>query len=390
LASGISCGIKEDGKKDLCVIYSQYKAAAAAVFTQNSIKAAPILINMENIKEGYIRAVIVNSGNANSCTGEAGRTNALKILEIAAKRLSLPTNEVLIQSTGAIGLPLPMDRILPGIEKACSELSNHGGLDAAEAILTTDKCIKTITVGFEIDGEPVMMGGIAKGSTMIHPDMATMFSLIITDANISGNLLNKLFKSSIESTYNMISVDGDTSTNDMAVILASGASGSKPIDDSDENCKIFDYALNYVNTELAKMIARDGDGCTKLLEVKVINARSVEDARKCAKSVASSTLVKCGLYGNHPMWQDIMCSMGYSGAEFNTSDFDIFIQSGSSKLMLVEKACGIDFDDNMAEEILSRDLVDVVIDLKDGSSTAIAWGCDMGIDYIRANAYLDL
>jgi glutamate N-acetyltransferase / amino-acid N-acetyltransferase len=390
LASGISCGIKKDGKKDLCIIYSRYKAVAAAVFTKNKVKAAPLLINMENIKDGYIHAMIVNSGNANSCTGEDGRLNATKVLESAAKHLSLPPKEVLIQSTGAIGIPLPMEIIIPGIEKACSELSDHGGLAAAEAILTTDTSVKTITVEFEIDGKPVMMSGIAKGSTMIHPDMATMFSLIVTDASISSDLLNKFFKSSVESSYNMISVDGDTSTNDMAVILANGASGTSLIDNSDESCKIFDAALNYVNTELAKKIAKDGEGSTKLLEVNVVNARSVEDAKKCAKSVASSTLVKCGMYGSYPVWQDIICSIGYSGANFDTAAFDIFIKGDNSKLQLVKDACGYDFDDNKVKDLLSKDLVELIIDFKDGQNFATAWGCDMGVDYIKANAYLNI
>jgi glutamate N-acetyltransferase / amino-acid N-acetyltransferase len=390
LASGISCGIKKDGKKDLCIIYSRYKAVAAAVFTKNKVKAAPLLINMENIKDGYIHAMIVNSGNANSCTGEDGRLNATKVLESAAKHLSLPPKEVLIQSTGAIGIPLPMEIIIPGIEKACSELSDHGGLAAAEAILTTDTSVKTITVEFEIDGKPVMMSGIAKGSTMIHPDMATMFSLIVTDASISSDLLNKFFKSSVESSYNMISVDGDTSTNDMAVILANGASGTSLIDNSDESCKIFDAALNYVNTELAKKIAKDGEGSTKLLEVNVVNARSVEDAKKCAKSVASSTLVKCGMYGSYPVWQDIICSIGYSGANFDTAAFDIFIKGDNSKLQLVKDACEYDFDDNKVKDLLSKDLVELIIDFKDGQNFATAWGCDMGVDYIKANAYLNI
>jgi glutamate N-acetyltransferase / amino-acid N-acetyltransferase len=390
LASGISCGIKKDGKKDLCIIYSRYKAVAAAVFTKNKVKAAPLLINMENIKDGYIHAMIVNSGNANSCTGEDGRLNATKVLESAAKHLSLPPKDLLIQSTGAIGIPLPMEIIIPGIEKACSELSDHGGLAAAEAILTTDTSVKTITVEFEIDGKPVMMSGIAKGSTMIHPDMATMFSLIVTDASISSDLLNKFFKSSVESSYNMISVDGDTSTNDMAVILANGASGTSLIDNSDESCKIFDAALNYVNTELAKKIAKDGEGSTKLLEVNVVNARSVEDAKKCAKSVASSTLVKCGMYGSYPVWQDIICSIGYSGANFDTAAFDIFIKGDNSKLQLVKDACGYDFDDNKVKDLLSKDLVELIIDFKDGQNFATAWGCDMGVDYIKANAYLNI
>jgi glutamate N-acetyltransferase / amino-acid N-acetyltransferase len=390
LASGISCGIKKDGKKDLCVVYSRYKTVAAAVFTKNKVKAAPILINMENIKDGYIHAMIINSGNANSCTGENGRSNAMKILEATAKHLSLPPNEVLIQSTGAIGLPLPMEIVIPGIEKACSELSDQGGFAAAEAILTTDSSVKLITVEFKIDNKPVMMSGFAKGSTMIHPDMATMFSFIVTDANISSNLLNKLFKSSVESTYNMISVDGDTSTNDMAVILANGASGTNLIDVSDENIKIFDAALNYVNTELAKMIAKDGEGSTKLLEVHVVNARSLEDARKCAKSVASSTLVKCGMFGSYPVWQDIICSIGYSGADFNAVEFDIFIQDTSSKLQLVKDACGFDFNDTLVKTLLSKELVEIIIDLKDGQYNATAWGCDMGFGYIKANAYLKI
>lgn len=389
LASGIASGIKKEGKKDLCVIYSKYKASAAAVFTTNKIKGAPLCISMENIKNENTQAIVINSGNANSCTGDEGISNANKVLGTAAKCLKLTTSEVLLQSTGALGTQLPMDTIIPGIEKVCSLLSEHGGFDAAEAILTTDTIIKTLAVEFEIQGKKVIMAGIAKGSTMIHPNMATLTAIIVTNLSISKRMLEKAFKASVKNSYNMISVDGDTSTNDMAILLANGEAGNKQIEEENEEYKIFHDALDFMTIELAKLIVGDGEGSTKLLEVKVVHAKSVEDAKKCAKAIASSSLIKCGMFGSYPGFGDIACALGYSGADFKPGAFDIYIQSGAAKLQLVKNAAKADFNQDNAKTMLSNKLIELIIDLKDGEESGTAWGCDMGLDYVKKNAYLD-
>jgi glutamate N-acetyltransferase / amino-acid N-acetyltransferase len=388
LASGIASGIKADGKKDLCVIYSKYKANATAVFTTNRIKGAPILIDMENIKGENIQAVVVNSGNANSCTGEEGISNARKMLEAAAQYLKLNPEEVLIQSTGAMAVQLPMDKLIPGIEKACSLVSEYGGFDAAEAILTTDTKIKTLAVEFEIQGKKVIIAGIAKGSTMIHPNMATMFSVIATSANISKTMLEKAFKTCVEKSYNMISIDGDTSTNDMAAVLANGASGNELIEEENKDFKIFEDTLKFVSIELAKKITVDGEGATKLLEIQVMHAKTVDEAKKCAKTIAASTLVKCAMFGSYPAYSDIACAIGYSGVDFKLDDYDIFIQSGDNKLQLLKNAVKAEFDQDHAKAILSQSLVTVIVDLKNGEENSTSWGCDMSRDYVKANAYL--
>jgi glutamate N-acetyltransferase / amino-acid N-acetyltransferase len=389
LASGISCGIKNNGQKDICVIYSKYKAVSAAVFTTNAVKGAPILIDMENITSANTQAIVVNSGNANSCTGEEGILNARKMLEVATQCLNLATQEVLIESTGALGTQLPMDKLIPGIYKACSELSEKGGLDAAEAIWTTDTTIKTLVVEFTLQGKKVLVGGIAKGSTMIHPNMATLFAAVVTSANISKPMLNKAFRSSVEKSFNMISIDGDTSTNDMAVVLANGTAGNDLITNENEDFKLFQEALDILNIELAKMISRDGEGATKLLEVQVVGAKSLEDAKRCAKSVVSSTLIKSAMFGSHPAFPDISCALGYSGANFNPNNFDIVIQGGDKRLEVIRNAININFDNNMAKFILANDRVTVVVDLKTGQESSTAWGCDLTPDYVNANAYLN-
>ncbi|MCX7711454.1 MAG: bifunctional glutamate N-acetyltransferase/amino-acid acetyltransferase ArgJ [Clostridia bacterium] len=388
LASGIASGIKKDGKKDLSVIYSKYNAAAAAVFTTNRVKGAPILVSMENIQNENTRAIIVNSGNANSCTGEEGIANAYKMVATAAGALNISPKEVLIQSTGALAIQIPMDIVIPGIGKACSSLTEQGGFDAAEAILTTDTRIKTHAVEYELGGKTVRMAGIAKGSTMIHPNMATMFSCVVTNASIAKPMLVKALKTSIQKSYHMISVDGDTSTNDMAVVLANGEAGNTLIDCENEEFKVFQNALDSVNIELAKMIAKDGEGSTKLLEIEVIHGKSVKDAERCARSVASSNLVKCAMFGSYPACPDILCALGNSGADFTPENVDLFLKNGNSQLQLVKNAMNENFDENLVKSILSKDLVTLVVDLKGGEGRATAWGCDMGFEYVKANAYL--
>jgi glutamate N-acetyltransferase / amino-acid N-acetyltransferase len=388
LALGIACGIKNDGKKDLCVIYSKYKTNAAAAFTKNKVKGAPVILNTENIKGDNIQAIVINSGNANSCTGEQGIKNAYKMCESTAKALKLLPKEILVASTGALGIQLPMELLIPGIEKACSMLEQGNGKDAAEAILSTDTTSKTIAVEFEIEGKKVSMAGMAKGSTMIHPNMGTLLAFVVTDGNIAKPMLDKALKESVAMSFNMISVDGDTSTNDMAVVLANGASGHTIITEEGENYKSFLEALCFVNTELAKKIAKDGEGSSKLLEVNVHNAKTMEDARKCAKAVVSSNLVKCGLFGRVANWPDIICALGYSGADFNPDSINMNISNGTEELQLVKEGCGTGFCKDAAEQLLSKDNIKITIDLRGGIYSAAAWGCDLTYDYVKTNAYM--
>lgn len=386
-ATGMTAGLKKSGRKDLALIYSEEKAVAAAVFTQNLVKAAPILLNMKNIKSENIQAIIINSGNANACTGEEGYQNAVRMTEIVSKELNLLPNEVLIESTGIIGVQLDMDKIEKGLKKITVKLDTDGGYDAGEAIMTTDTFPKNIAVKIKIDGKEVIIGGVAKGSGMIHPDMATMLSFLTTDVSIDKELLQKAFSTSSDKTYNMISVDGDTSTNDMAGILANGAAGNKKItDENSEDYKIFKEALDYVNEELAKLIAKDGEGATKLIEVTTKNAKTMKDARKVAKSVITSSLFKAAVFGSDPNWGRILCAVGYSGAELSVNNVDIFIKGHKDMVQVAKNGMGIKFKEDVAEKILGEEKVGVIIDLHDGDFDAVAWGCDLTYDYVRINA----
>ena len=386
-ATGMTAGLKKSGRKDLALIYSEEKAVAAAVFTQNLVKAAPILLNMKNIKSENIQAIIINSGNANACTGEEGYQNAVKMTEIVSKELDLLPNEVLIESTGIIGVQLDMDKIEKGLKKIVGKLDTDGGYDAGEAIMTTDTFPKNIAVKIKIDGKEVTIGGMAKGSGMIHPDMATMLSFLTTDVSIDKELLQKAFSGSSDKTYNMISVDGDTSTNDMAGILANGTAGNKKItDENSEDYKTFKEALDYVNEELAKSIAKDGEGATKLIEVTTKNAKTMKDARKVAKSVITSSLFKAAVFGSDPNWGRILCAVGYSGADLSVNNVDIFIKGQKNMVQVAKNGMGIKFKEDEAEKILEEEKVGAIIDLHDGDFDAVAWGCDLTYDYVRINA----
>jgi len=384
-AVGIHCGIKKNGKKDLAIIYSEKPAVAAGVFTKNKVKAAPLQITMENINNEGIQGIIVNSGNANACTGEKGLANGLDMVNTLAKTLNIDSKQVLVGSTGIIGVPLPMNIIIPGIKKASSLLSKKGGKDAAEAIMTTDSFPKMMTVEIEIDGKRIYISGIAKGSGMIHPNMATMLGFIVTDINISKEMLTKALKDSVSDSYNMISVDGDTSTNDMVIALANGVATNKKIDTINDDYLKFKEALDFVNIELAKMIAKDGEGATKLIEVSLLNARSKEDAKLCAKSVISSNLVKSAFFGCDANWGRIMCSLGYSDGSFNPDKVDVFFESKEGNIQLVNNGMGLNFDEEKALKILKNDYVKIIIDLKDGVFNSKAWGCDLSYDYVKIN-----
>ncbi len=386
-AAGITAGLKKSGKKDLALIYSEYKAVSAAVFTKNLVKAAPILVDMENIKSENTQAIIVNSGNANACTGEDGYKNAKKMTEIIAEKLNLHPTEVLVESTGIIGVQMDMEKVSSGLEKIVSELSEDGGHNAGEAIMTTDTFPKNLAVKMEIGGKAVTIAGIAKGSGMIHPDMATMLAFLVTDVSIDKKLLQKVFSKSTDDSYNMVSVDGDTSTNDMAGILANGAAGNTKItDENSEEFKIFKEALNFVNKELAKSIAKDGEGATKLIEVTTKNARTMEDAKKVSKSVITSSLFKAAVFGSDANWGRILCAVGYSGAELIVDKIEIFIKGEDKIIQVAKNGMGIDFGEEEVEKILKEEKVGVIVNLNDGNYDATAWGCDLTYDYVKINA----
>ncbi|RKD32556.1 bifunctional ornithine acetyltransferase/N-acetylglutamate synthase [Thermohalobacter berrensis] len=386
-AIGIHCGIKKNEKKDLCIIYSEKPAVAVGTFTQNKVKAAPVLITMKNINSINPQAIVINSGNANACTGKKGLEDALTMAKVTAESLDLLPEKVLVSSTGIIGVPLPISKIVSGIESACNLLTNSkgDGYSAAEAIMTTDSHPKKITVEIIIDNKPILISAIAKGSGMIHPNMATMLSFITTNANISKNMLSKALRESVDDSYNMISVDGDTSTNDMVLILANASAENQIIDKVDDNYFKFKEALDYVNKELAKMIAQDGEGATKLIEVSVYNARTLKDAKLCAKSVISSNLLKSAIFGSDANWGRIMCSLGYSGGNFNPEKVDITIKNSKNTIQLVENGVGVSFNENLAKNILEEKSVNIIIDLHDGEYDATAWGCDLSYEYVKIN-----
>ena len=384
-SSGIHSGVKKS-KKDLCVIFSEVPATSAGVFTKNKVQAAPVVLDIENIKNEKSQAIVVNSGNANACTGEQGLSNAKLMAQKTAQCLGIDEKSVLVSSTGIIGMQLPMDKITSGIEKACSVLSVDGGDDSAHAIMTTDSYTKQIAVQFEIDGKEIFIGGIAKGSGMIHPNMGTMLSFITTNINIEKDMLSNMLKDSIEDSCNMISVDGDTSTHDTVIILANGLAQNKTISKEDDSYCKFKEALDYVNKELSKMIAGDGEGSTKLIEAHVFNSPSKEEAKLCAKSVITSSLVKAAFFGNNTNWGRILCALGYSGADIAPEKVDIFFKDDSDSIQIAENGVGIDFDEEKAQKILNSGHVTITIDLKMGEFSATAWGCDLSYDYIKVNA----
>lgn len=384
LASGIFAGIKKS-KKDVALIYSEKVANAVAVFTTNKVKAAPVLLDMKRIEKGIAQAIIINSGNANACTGEKGFEDAVNMAKKVSQLLKIDEENVLVCSTGVIGAPLPMEKVLKGIEAAAENLSTEGGYQAAEAIMTTDTFLKGVTAKFVIEGKIVTMAGFAKGSGMIHPNMATMLSFILTDASITKVALNKAFKETVDKTYNMISVDGDMSTNDTAVILANGEAQNKIIEEGTHEFDVFYNALEYVNKTLAKLIVKDGEGATKFMEVNVINAKTEKDARLAAKSIVNSNLVKTAIFGEDANWGRILAAVGYSGADFDASRVDIYLKSVKGEIKVCENGGYIFFDEALAKEILKEKEITVTVDMKAGEYSATSWGCDLSYDYVKIN-----
>ncbi len=381
-AAGVACGIRKSGKKDLALVYSQVPAQGAAVYTLNKFQAAPLQITREHLQDGIAQAIVVNSGVANACMGEQGLKSAKEMAQVAAEALQIKTEDVVVASTGVIGVPLPMDLVTKGIKEASKALSSDGGTDAAEAIMTTDLIVKEVACEVEIGGKTVTIGAMAKGSGMIHPNMATMLGFITTDANIESKCLQKVLQSATDASFNMISVDGDTSTNDMVVILANGLAGNPKITMESEHLQEFERAITDICTILAKKIAQDGEGATKLIEVEVTGALSLEDARKGARAICSSNLVKTAIFGEDANWGRIVTALGYSGAQVDPLKVDVYL----GDLLVAQKGTGLYFDEEKAREILKQKEVKLKVDLNLGSAEAKAWGCDLSYDYVKINA----
>ena len=382
-AAGISCGIKKRNKKDLALIYSEVPARAAALFTTNQIKAAPLKVSAEHIKDGEAQVIVINSGCANAATGKKGLRDAKEMAGITAEELSIKKEDVLVASTGTIGTFLPMDKITKGIKEAKGKLSREGGGDAAQAIMTTDTFSKEVAVELELGNRKVIIGGMAKGAGMISPLLATMLSFITTDAAISGELLRKALKASIDRSFNMITVDGEESTNDMVIILANGLAGNEEIDKENENFKKFSSGLDEVTLKLAKMIVKDGEGATKFIEVEVKNTLELQDAQKIAFSIANSPLVKTAVFGEDANWGRIMVAIGNSGVEIEEEKIDIYL----GDLKLASKGCGIKYSEEEAKKILKEKEIKIIVDLKLGEKSAKVWTCDLTTEYVKINAH---
>jgi glutamate N-acetyltransferase/amino-acid N-acetyltransferase len=380
-ASGMACGLKKDKKKDLAIVCSEDIAASAGVFTTNIVKGHSLQVTMEHLKSGYATAVIINSGNANACVGEQGYKDAKEIAEIASEYLECTPDNILLGSTGVIGVHLNMDVIRPAIEALVSNMSLDGGHDAAEAIMTTDLIPKEIAVEFEVQENSVIIGGMAKGSGMIHPQMATMIGVITTDANISRSLLNKALIEVVKNTFNRVSVDGDTSVCDMVIIMANGLADNPAIITENEDYEKFRKSLNYVCTELSKMIARDGEGATKFIEIIAEGAATEEDAYKIVSAVAKSPLVKTSLFGEDANWGRILTAAGYSGAAFNPENIDIYI----GDLLVCKNGAAVNFDEKEARSILKEKEIEITLKLGEGKFSDKMWTCDLSYDYVKIN-----
>lgn len=388
-AAGFYAGIKKGNKKDMAMVYSQAPCTIAGTFTTNIVKAAPVKWDQKLVYGGGgAHAVVVNSGIANACTGEEGYACCRKMAEAAAEALGIGMEEVLVASTGVIGRQLPMDVIRAGVKDLALLLSDsrEAAMTAAEAIMTTDTVKKEVAVSVEIGGKPVTVGGMCKGSGMIHPNMCTMLSFVTTDAAISKDMLQKALSEDVTDTYNMISVDGDTSTNDTVLVLANGLAQNQEITAEGEDYQSFLKALHYVNLELAKKMAGDGEGATALFEVKVIGAATKEQARLLAKSVVCSNLTKAAIYGHDANWGRILCAMGYSGAEFDPEKVDLYFESAAGSLQIIENGVAADYSEDTAAKILSEKAVTAIADIKMGEASATAWGCDLTYDYVKINA----
>lgn len=388
-AASTAAGIKYENRKDMALIVSECPAVSAGTFTSNVVKAAPVKWDMKMVAEQECaRAVVVNAGIANACTGEEGMEYCQKTAEKVEELFGIPANQALVASTGVIGMQLPMDKLAAGIAVMAQELDNtaESGHQAACAIMTTDTKPKEAAATFEIDGKTVTVGGMCKGSGMIHPNMCTMLGFVTTDLAISKELLQEALREDVKDTFNMISVDGDTSTNDTVLLLANGMAGNAKLTKKDENYRKFVEALNYVNTALARMMAGDGEGATALFETKVIHADTKEHAKILAKSVICSSLTKAAIYGHDANWGRILCALGYSGVSFEPEKIELFFESCSGRIQIYKDGVATDYSEEEATKILSDEEVTVLVDMKMGEAEATAWGCDLTHEYVSINA----
>ena len=388
LASGLNAGIKNQTKKDMAMVFSSTPCAAAGVFTTNLVKAAPVKWDKEIVTTSpYVQAVVVNSGIANACTGAEGLGYCADTAAEAAAALNIPKTAVLVASTGVIGKQLPIDKIKSGVTALSNVLgsSREDAKLAAEAIMTTDTKSKEVACTLELGGKQVTVAGMCKGSGMIHPNMCTMLCFVTTDAAISHELLQKALSEDVVDTFNMISVDGDTSTNDTVLVMANGQAENTPITEEGEDYKTFCEALHFVMLELSKKIAGDGEGCTCLFEATVIGAKDKNQARTIAKSVVCSSLTKAAVFGHDANWGRILCAMGYSGAQFDPEVVDIWLESKAGTIKIVENGIATDYSEETATKILSEEEVIAKMDIKEGNETATAFGCDLTYEYVKIN-----
>ena len=384
-ASGVHCGIRKNRtKRDIALIVSDVRATAAGVYTTNLVKGAPLTVTKKHIADGYAQAIICNSGNANTCNAD-GIEVAEKMSAMTAEALGIAASDVVVASTGVIGQPLPLEPIAKGVPMLVEALSYTGGSDAAEGIMTTDVKKKEIAVEFTLGGKTCRMGGIAKGSGMIHPNMATMLVFITTDAAISAEMLNRALSSDIKKTFNMISIDGDTSTNDMVVVLANGKAGNAEIVAEGEDFTTFMKALNTLTVHLCRAIAGDGEGATKLLECKVTGAVDEDCAKTVAKSVICSSLLKAAMFGADANWGRVLCAIGYSGADVDVSRVGVSFRSAKGTISVCENGAGVPFSEEIAKEILLESEIEILVTLGDGDGEASAFGCDLTYDYVKIN-----
>ena len=384
-ASGVHCGIRKNRtKRDLALIWSEKRASAAAVYTTNLVKGAPLTVTKNHIADGYAQAVICNSGNANTCNFD-GIEVAETMSRLAAEALAIPAEDVIVASTGVIGQRLDVAPIRAGIPALVAGLSDASCAEAAEAIMTTDTKMKEIAFSFTAGGKECRIGGIAKGSGMIHPNLATMLVFITTDCAVSAEMLQKALKEDVKTSFNMVSVDGDTSTNDTVAVLANGMAGNDEITADGADFDAFCEALHAVTADLCKKIAADGEGATKLLTCILDGAKSEEIARAVAKSVICSSLTKAAMFGADANWGRILCAIGYSGADVDVNKVDVSFRSKAGEIPVCKNGAGIDFSEDLAKEILTEPEIDILISLNDGEGCATAWGCDLTYEYVKIN-----
>ena len=389
MAASVEAAIKYKNRTDMAMVFSQTPCAAAGVFTTNVVKAAPVMWDKKVVAESTAaHAVVINSGIANACTGQQGYEYCIQTAAAAAEALNVPSDSVMVCSTGVIGMQLPIDRITAGTKKLAGVLSDtiEAGAQAAKAIMTTDTVPKEVAVEIELGGKTVTVGGMCKGSGMIHPNMCTMLAFVTTDAAISNELLQEALSEDVVDTFNMVSVDGDTSTNDTLLVLANGCAGNDMITEKNADYETFKAALHFINETLSKKIAEDGEGATALFEAKVVNADTKQNARILAKSVITSSLTKAAIFGHDCNFGRILCALGYSGVQFDPESIELYLESEAGRILIFKDGYATDYSEEEATKVLSAPQVTAYVDMKMGQETATAWGCDLSYDYVKINA----